>query len=110
MKDIIPFLLKETEWSRLTQAYGDKDRDGNKDRDGKFRTFFLGNWKHKGGYTNDMFYEKMLKLKGLLKTQCTVEEIDVSDSIGGRINVREELFEEFLAELAQLQNSGGQSQ
>jgi hypothetical protein len=103
MKDIILFLLEEKKWSRLTRAY--EDKDGN----GTFFTFFLGNWKHEGGYANDM-YEKMQKLKGLLKTQCTVEEIDNLTSIGGQINVRKELFEEFLAELEQLQNSGGQSQ
>ena len=98
--ELIEKMVKE-KWSSLSVAYSTKDKPNP--GDGQFLVFFLGTWKHKGGYTNTMIFERFTEILSLLENiDGRVEKIDGQSRIGGRMVIRKECFEEFQNQISNL--------
>ena len=98
--ELIERMVKE-KWSSLSVAYSTKDKPNP--GDGQFLMFSLGTWKHKGGYTNTMIFERLTNIFSLLENiDGRVEKIDDQSHIGGRMVIQKECFEEFQNQISNL--------
>ena len=96
LKNIVGMLLS-SRWTSTTISYGTVDEP--KPKDGHYMVLRLVCQKKKNGYINEMICEKFNEISNILNVNVEITKIDTNTHIGGKIQVKEDQYDELRKEL-----------